>query len=64
MGNDLKIIGDENYQSWIRDIKELVHVSQLKAALQVNTEMIRMYWHIGKYLFDTMGTSYFDYDKM
>lgn len=48
------------YQQWICDIKELVHVSQLKAAVQVNTEMIRMYWHIGKDLFYTMGTSCFD----
>ena len=46
MSNELKIINDENYQKWICEIKELVHVSQLKAAVQVNTEMIRMYWHI------------------
>ncbi|MCM1568586.1 MAG: DUF1016 N-terminal domain-containing protein [Roseburia sp.] len=26
--------------------------SQLKAAVQVNTEMIRMYWHIGKEISD------------
>lgn len=42
MSNELKIINDENYQKWICEIKELVHVSQLKAAVQVNTEMIRM----------------------
>ena len=39
MSNELKIINDENYQKWICEIKELVHVSQLKAAVQVNTEM-------------------------
>lgn len=37
MSNELKIINDENYQKWICEIKELVHVSQLKAAVQVNT---------------------------
>ena len=42
MSNELKIINDENYQKWICEIKELAHVSQLKAAVQVNTEMIRM----------------------
>ena len=52
MSNELKIINDENYQKWICEIKELVHVSQLKAAVQVNTEMIRMYWHIGKEISD------------
>ena len=52
MSNELKIINDESYQKWICEIKELVHVSQLKAAVQVNTEMIRMYWHIGKEISD------------
>lgn len=48
MSNDLKIVNNEEYQMWINDIKQLVHVSQLKAAVQVNTEMIRMYLEIGK----------------
>ncbi|WP_249030407.1 PDDEXK nuclease domain-containing protein [Tannockella kyphosi] len=48
MNNDLKIVNNEEYQIWINDIKRLVHVSQLKAAVQVNTEMIRMYLEIGK----------------
>ena len=64
MSNELKIINDENYQKWICEIKELVHVSQLKAAVQVNTEMIRMYWHIGKEISDMhadaiWGTSFY-----
>ena len=57
MSNELKIINDENYQKWICEIKELVHVSQLKAAVQVNTEMIRMYWHIGKEISDMQRVS-------
>ena len=52
-----KIINDENYQKWIGDIKQLVHVSQLKAAVQVNTEMIRMYWYIGKEISDKHADS-------
>ena len=47
MSNELKIINDENYQKWICEIKELVHVSQLKAAVQVNTEMIWLILFIG-----------------
>lgn len=45
----------ENYGNMFEkyyEPKELVHVSQLKAAVQVNTEMIRMYWHIGKEISD------------
>lgn len=57
MGNDLKIMNDDNYQAWIRNIKELVHVSQIKAAVQVNTEMIYMYWHIGKEISDKQADS-------
>lgn len=64
MACDLKIINDEDYQRWITDIKELVHVSQLKAAVHVNTEMIRMYWFIGKEISDKhaeslWGTSFY-----
>lgn len=57
MAYDLKIVNDTNYQNWIDDIKELVHVSQLKAAVHVNTDMIRMYWNIGKEISDKHADS-------
>lgn len=39
---------DQSYQSWLTDLKERVKRAQLKAASAVNTELIQLYWHIGK----------------
>lgn len=45
-----KNIIDTNYQNWLSDLKEKIRNSQLKAALKVNTEMLALYWEIGKEL--------------
>jgi len=37
----------ESYQSLLKDIKEKVKSSQIKAALAVNQELIKLYWEIG-----------------
>ena len=45
-----KNIIDTNYQHWLAELKEKIRNSQLKAALKVNTEMLVLYWEIGKEL--------------
>ena len=39
---------DKTYQSWLADLKNRVKTAQLKAALAVNSELILLYWQIGK----------------
>lgn len=39
---------DTNYQTWLTDLKDQVKRAQLKAALAVNSELIHLYWQIGK----------------
>ena len=39
---------NQNYFNWIQDIKFRIRSAQLKASVAVNTEMIRLYWDIGK----------------
>jgi predicted nuclease of restriction endonuclease-like (RecB) superfamily len=39
---------DQTYQSWLTDLKNRVKTAQLKAALAVNSELILLYWQIGK----------------
>ena len=39
---------DHSYQTWLTDLKERVKRAQLKAALAVNAELIKLYWQIGK----------------
>jgi predicted nuclease of restriction endonuclease-like (RecB) superfamily len=36
------------YQSWLAEIKENIRQAQLRASLQVNVEMLMLYWYIGK----------------
>ena len=39
---------DENYRNWIKDISRRFRQSQLKAAVKVNSEMLRFYWGLGR----------------
>ncbi|MFL9834721.1 PDDEXK nuclease domain-containing protein [Chryseobacterium terrae] len=38
----------EQYISWILDLKQKIQQSQIKAAIQVNSALIEMYWDLGK----------------
>jgi predicted nuclease of restriction endonuclease-like (RecB) superfamily len=52
MPESLKIANDDNYRNWITDIKSRIHQSQIKAAVRVNTEMLRLYWDLGGEIVD------------
>lgn len=39
---------NEQYISWILDLKQKIQQSQIKAAIQVNSALIEMYWELGK----------------
>lgn len=39
---------DPTYKQWIFDLKEKVRSAQLKAAVAVNTQLIQLYWDLGK----------------
>ena len=42
------IIADADYKSWISDLKRRFKSSQVKAAIKVNSELIKFYWSLGK----------------
>ena len=44
----MEFILSENYRDWIKEIKSRVRSAQIKAALAVNTELIRFYWELGR----------------
>lgn len=48
MPKDLKIFNDSYFKEWIHVIKQRIKQSQLKAAVRVNTELLLLYWDIGK----------------
>ena len=45
MKNTLNIT---DYKDWLQNLKGKIQQSQIKAAIQVNSELLRLYWQIGK----------------
>lgn len=39
---------DKNYVKWLSNLKKRFHMAQLKAAVKVNTEMLKFYWGLGE----------------
>ena len=48
LSKDLKIFNDSYFMDWLKIIKQRIKQSQLKAAVRVNTEMLQLYWDIGR----------------
>lgn len=47
MSKNITII-DSHYKEWIADLSMRYRQSQVKAAVKVNTEMLRFYWSLGR----------------
>ena len=41
-------MADNNYIKWLSDLKKRIRIAQLKAAVRVNEEMLKLYWSIGE----------------
>ncbi|MCK9561675.1 MAG: PDDEXK nuclease domain-containing protein [Bacteroidales bacterium] len=39
---------DTHYKNWLKAIKHKIKVTQLKAAVSVNTQLLELYWDLGK----------------
>jgi len=55
---------NEQYFRWISDLKQRIQQSQIKAAIQVNSALIEMYWDLGKEISErsfenTYGSGFF-----
>lgn len=42
----------DGYAEWLADLKGQIHAAQQRAALAVNTELISLYWRIGRDILD------------
>ncbi len=42
------IIKDSEFKQWLIDLKVRIRQSQLRAAVKVNSELLRLYWDLGK----------------
>ena len=55
MKNKIEIINNIEVENLYNDIKLLVEESKRKVYKMVNTEMINLYWSIGKMIVDKQG---------
>ena len=39
---------DPEYREWIQELSKRFRQSQIKAAVKVNTELVRFYWSLGE----------------
>lgn len=44
---EYNLVNSKEYKIWLSDIKARVRNAQIKAALSVNTELLKLYWSIG-----------------
>ena len=55
----------EEYKSWILELKQKIRQCQIKAAIKVNTELLKLYWQMGedineKFLVAKWGAGFFN----
>lgn len=41
-------MADNNYISWLADLKKRIRIAQLKTAVKVNEELLMLYWSMGE----------------
>ena len=39
---------DKEYRNWIHELKDRYRISQIRASVRINNEMLRYYWSVGK----------------
>ena len=39
---------NSSYVQWVRDIKLYIRRQQIKAAVKVNVELLKVYWRLGR----------------
>lgn len=43
-----QLIPDSDYKLWLRELKLKIKESQIRAALSVNSQLILLYWDLGR----------------
>ena len=47
MAGNMTLAGDYEFKSWVSPLKKDIRHAQVKAAIKVNTELLRLYWRMG-----------------
>ena len=46
MAGNMTLAGNSEFKSWVSQLKKDIRHAQVKAAIKVNTELLRLYWRI------------------
>lgn len=55
MKHPLNLSQPEGYKEWLKDVKERIRCAQQKAVLAANSEIILLYWQIGRDILERQG---------
>ena len=47
MADNMTLAGNQEFKSWVSQMKQDIRSTQIKAAIKVNTELLRLYWRMG-----------------
>ena len=47
MAENMTLAGNSEFKSWVLQLKKNIRGAQIRAAIKVNTEMLRLYWCMG-----------------
>ena len=47
MAGNMTLATNRDFKSWVSQLKQDIRSAQIKAAIKVNTELLRLYWRIG-----------------
>lgn len=42
------LVNDSEFKQWLGDLKVRIRQSQLRASVKVNSELLHLYWDLGK----------------
>jgi predicted nuclease of restriction endonuclease-like (RecB) superfamily len=51
------LLNNQEYKNWLVELKSKVQQSQIKAALAVNSQLIQLYWDLGKQIVEKQETA-------
>ena len=52
-----ELFNNSDYKNWLVDLKSKIKQSQIKAALAVNSQLILLYWELGKQIVEKQQNS-------
>jgi len=57
MAKPVFVIQDKAYKAWVNDLKSQIQSAQIKAAVSVNKELLKLYWLLGSQIVEKQKTA-------